>query len=112
VSRIDLDAAGTGELAGSVPLIHADLRHALGNTGTGVVVAVLDSGIASSHTNLRDALIAEACFGDRNGRIDGVGFCNRSTGNAFRLLMNRGIGDIRFTDMLNRSTTISIKEEQ
>jgi hypothetical protein len=84
VVRIDLDVGGTGSLADSVPYINADLRHAMGNTGAGVVVAVLDSGVDTDHPNLSDDLIAEACFADDDGAIDGAGRCpngsDRQTG--------------------------------
>jgi subtilisin family serine protease len=75
VVRIDLDVGGTGHLASSVPVIAADLRHAMGNTGNGIVVAVLDSGLDTDHSNLADDLINEACFADSDGAIDGVGQC-------------------------------------
>ena len=84
VIMIDIDVGGVGHLAESVPLIAADLRHAVGNTGDGVVVAVIDSGLDTDHVNLSDDLIAEACFGDNDGSIDGVGLCpngsDRQTG--------------------------------
>ena len=75
VVRIDLDEGGTGHLVNSVPVIAADLRHFVGNTGTGVVVAVLDSGLDTDHDNLADDLVAEACFLDDDGAIDGAGRC-------------------------------------
>jgi subtilisin family serine protease len=75
VVRVDLDVGGTGHLVNSVPLIAADQRHAMGNSGAGVVVAVLDSGLDTDHNNLADNLIAEACFADNNGAIDGNGRC-------------------------------------
>lgn len=84
VRKVDLDVGGTGSLATSVPLIGADLRHALGNSGAGVVVAVLDSGLDTDHVNLGDNLIAEACFLDNDGTVDGLGLCpngsDRQTG--------------------------------
>lgn len=84
VVRIDLDTGGTGSLVNSVPVIAADLRHAVGNTGAGVVVAVLDTGIDTDHDNLSDNLVAEACFADDDGTIDGNGQCpngsDRQTG--------------------------------
>lgn len=75
VRRIDLDVGGTGFLATSVPLIGATERHQVGNRGQGVVVAILDSGVDTDHPDLADAIVHQACFGDANGRIDGVGFC-------------------------------------
>ncbi len=75
VVRIDLDVGGTGSLANSVPLIEADRMHALGFTGNGVVVAVLDSGLDTDHNDLADDLIHQECFLDDDGTIDGVGLC-------------------------------------
>ena len=75
VVMIDIDVGGSGHLANSVPVIAADLRHAVGNTGGGIVVPVLDSGMDTDHSNLADNLVAEACFADDDGAIDGVGRC-------------------------------------
>ncbi len=84
VVRIDLDVGGTGLLGNSVPFIGADQRHALGNDGEGVVVAILDTGMDTDHPDLSDDVLQQACFGDTNGTIDGVGFCpngsDRQTG--------------------------------
>jgi subtilisin family serine protease len=81
VRRIDLDVGGTGGLAGSVPQIGADERHRRGNTGAGVVVAVLDSGTDNDNPDLAGRIVAEACFGFRPGT---PGFCpngsDRQTG--------------------------------
>jgi subtilisin family serine protease len=85
VVGVQLDTGGTGTLGGSVPFIEADLRHALGNDGDGVTVAVLDTGADLDHPDLVDDILAnQACFGDNNSAIDGVGFCpngsDRQTG--------------------------------
>lgn len=84
VRRVDLDIGGTGLLDESVPHIDADLRHGVGNTGEGVVVAVLDTGVDTNHPDIGTDLVAEACFGDDDGAIDGAGFCpgggDRETG--------------------------------
>jgi subtilisin family serine protease len=84
VQRIDLELDGSGSLATSVPQINADQRHTLGNLGAGLVVGVLDSGIDSDHPDLADDVGPQACFGDNNGSLDGVGFCpngsDRQTG--------------------------------
>jgi subtilisin family serine protease len=84
VRRIDLDLAGTGTLETSVPFIRADLRHDRGNEGADIVVAILDTGVDSDHPDFSGALVAEACFGDDDGSIDGNGFCpggsDRETG--------------------------------
>jgi subtilisin family serine protease len=78
VVRIDLDVGSTVELADTVPLIYADVWHTFGHpgiTGKGIVVAILDTGLDTNHVDLVDDLIAEACFLDEDGRIDGRGRC-------------------------------------
>jgi len=76
VASVSLDFGGSGALADTIPLIGADQRHAIGNGGAGVTVAVLDSGADSDHPDLSDDLLPiEACFGDNDGAIDGQGFC-------------------------------------
>jgi subtilisin family serine protease len=51
-------------LAQSVPLINADDAHTAGYTGEGVVVATLDSGVDTDHSDLQDDLIGQHCFED------------------------------------------------
>jgi len=63
VERVDLDAPGSGDLADSVPLIRADILHRTHSiTGARVTVAVLDTGMDSSHPALVNALVGEQCF--------------------------------------------------
>ena len=75
VVRIDMDVGGTGGLATSVPLIGANTWHDAGVTGNGVVVAVLDSGLDTDHSDLVAALMHQECFLDNDGSIDGSGLC-------------------------------------
>lgn len=75
VMRIDLDVGGQGALDVSVPLIGADDQHAMGVTGSGVVVAVLDSGLDTNHGDLGSDLIHQVCFLDNDGTINGSGLC-------------------------------------
>ena len=62
VTRVDLDAPGEGHLNQAVPLARIDLVRALGFTGNGVRVAVIDSGLNRTHPDLSDNLVAEQCF--------------------------------------------------
>jgi Subtilase family/Divergent InlB B-repeat domain/PASTA domain len=68
VLRIGLDG-GAGHSADdqSTPLIHADQAHAMGYTGSGVTVGVLDTGIDENHPDLHDAIAGEHCFVDCPG---------------------------------------------
>ena len=84
VRRIDLDAGGSGGLDASVSIIRADDWHDEGVTGSGVVTAVLDSGLDTDHADLASSLVHEACFLDFDGTLNGQGRCpngsDRQTG--------------------------------
>jgi hypothetical protein len=60
-------------LAQSVPYIHADQAQALGLTGAGVTVAVLDSGIDTDHADLADDLAPGAWHSLNDGADQGPG---------------------------------------
>jgi subtilisin family serine protease len=64
VTSIHLDGPVRASLAEGGALVGSPTAHALGFTGAGVNVAVLDSGIDSDHPDLADDLVAEQCFCD------------------------------------------------
>jgi subtilisin family serine protease len=62
VVRVMEDSIVKPVLSGSVPLIQADQAWGAGYDGDGTVVAVLDSGVDSSHPFLTGKVIEEACY--------------------------------------------------
>lgn len=72
VLSVDFDSSGSGGDDESFALIGGNTVSALGYTGAGVTVAVLDSGIDVTHPDLKDALVDEQCF---CSNADGSGCC-------------------------------------
>lgn len=67
IVSVGLDEGGSGSLSEAIPLlgiddIQAPVPAGLGIDGSGIKVAVLDSGIDASHPDFSGALQAEACF--------------------------------------------------
>jgi len=72
VLAADADVPGGGNLKESVPLVRADQAQALGLTGAGVTVAILDSGVDKTQADLSDAVVDERCF---CANANGTGCC-------------------------------------
>lgn len=72
VLRVDLDSGGSGGDDSSFGLIGGNTVASLGYAGTGVRVAVLDSGVDLNHVDLKGAIADEQCFCTNS---DGSGCC-------------------------------------
>jgi subtilisin family serine protease len=63
VSYIQRDGRGSGHLNVAVPAIGGDkVRSMYGLTGKNVTVAVLDTGVDTTHPDLKDSIVAQHCF--------------------------------------------------
>jgi subtilisin family serine protease len=62
VVRVDLDEGGSGHTTPALALTNVDAVQNDGLIGTGITVAVIDSGIDTTHVDLADSLVAEQCF--------------------------------------------------
>jgi subtilisin family serine protease len=62
VDRVDPDVGGSGSLLQGLPLARIDAVRALGFTGAGTKVAIIDSGIRLDHASFAGRIVDEACF--------------------------------------------------
>lgn len=73
VTDIQIDAVSAPTLAESTPLIGATRAWSAGYTGAGWTVAVLDTGIDSTHPFLAGKVVSEACYSTAvDGRSDNL----------------------------------------
>src|SRR5712691_4492504 len=62
VTRVVLDTLNAPTLPQSVPLIGADQAWSRGFDGTGMVVAIVDTGVDTSHPFFAGRIVEEACY--------------------------------------------------
>ncbi|MFI0397995.1 MAG: S8 family peptidase [Thiolinea sp.] len=62
VELIYEDHATKGNLTTSIPLINGDLAFAQGFSGSGQTIAVIDSGVRSTHEFFSGKIVSEACY--------------------------------------------------
>lgn len=67
VESISEDTYVRLQLAESIPHIGADVAHRAGYTGQGWTIALLDSGIDTTHPWLQGKLVSEACYSTSSG---------------------------------------------
>lgn len=66
VEYVQPDGLGVGALAEAIPAIGGDIaKRVYGLTGLGVRVALLDTGIATAHPDLKHSIVFQQCFTQR-----------------------------------------------
>jgi subtilisin len=75
IEEIHEDGLSTIHMAESVPLIKAPQVWAMGYTGMGQAVAVLDSGVDKTHPFLAGRVVSEACFSSNEPSYSATSLC-------------------------------------
>jgi subtilisin len=75
VVSIEEDVADRPTLADSVPLVGAPAAWRVGYSGAGWPVAILDTGIETTHPFLSGKVVSEACYSNAGGAGDGIPLC-------------------------------------
>lgn len=77
IRRVDLDVGGHAHMLQSAPLAHVDSVRALGYIGSGIKVAVIDSGVDLAHPDLASRIVGQQCY--CSGATSGTGCCPDGT---------------------------------
>jgi len=72
VRAITADDGGRGALMQSIAIVGADRVHELGYDGSGVTVAVIDTGIDTANLDFEGRIVEQRCWCDN---LDGTGCC-------------------------------------
>jgi subtilisin len=75
VSHIQEDEPVPPTLSESVPVIGGDQAWAMGYTGSGQTIAILDTGVESSHSFFEGRVVAEACFSTTDAGYGSTTLC-------------------------------------
>ena len=67
IVSVQEDYLSKPSLAQSIPLVNADDYYTEGFSGTGQAIAVLDTGVQTSHPFFGDRTVSEGCFSNANG---------------------------------------------
>ncbi|MFF3417568.1 S8 family serine peptidase [Streptomyces sp. NPDC002698] len=75
VVSVTEDIPARPSLDQSIPLIGGTAPAAAGKTGAGTAIAVLDTGVATSHPFLKGRVVAEACFSPADADSSATSLC-------------------------------------
>jgi len=71
VKSVRADRIFVSTLSKSIPLIEADVAHAMGLTGVGQAVAIVDTGVDGAHPFLAGKVVEEGCYAQSENRRGG-----------------------------------------
>ncbi|HVZ51128.1 MAG TPA: S8 family serine peptidase [Pseudolabrys sp.] len=71
----DIPKPAAATATNSIPIINADKLWAINYTGSGWVVAVLDTGADKTHPMLKNKVVSEACYSTVNAKSNLSSFC-------------------------------------
>src|SRR5262249_35974968 len=82
VVSIEEDKLNTPSLAQSVPLIGGTNAWAMGYSGAGWTVAIVDTGVETTHSFLAGKTVSEGCYSNANNAAPGPSLCPGGVGSS------------------------------